>query len=164
MGSNSMEGERTVQVGKGEEGREVSSKTEEVRVREETVEMEEAEGVGISMAMVIVWNEERMGEKLRGDVSYSRRGRTWNVSGSVPEPRNLLRLCILSIGSGRNGRTGFRGGVESFRSCILLLRQSAWAEGKGSSGRGLRFLCMEIGEKRGRQGEFSMRKGVGVGM
>ena len=71
-GSNSMEGERTVRVGKGEEGREVSSKTEEVRVREETVEMEEAEGVGISMAMVIIWSEERMGEKQRDVVSYSR--------------------------------------------------------------------------------------------
>ena len=73
MGSNSMEGEHRFWVdwGVGEEGLEISSTIEEVRVREETVEIEEAEGVGISMAMVNVWEEEKMEGRQKGEVSYS---------------------------------------------------------------------------------------------
>jgi hypothetical protein len=36
-----------------------------------------------------------------------KQGQTWYVSGSTQEPRNHPRLNILSIESGRSGRTEF---------------------------------------------------------
>ena len=50
------------------------------------------------------------GGTRRGVGFYRRSGRTWHVSSPVRGPRSLPRPNILSIRSGRNGRTGFRGG------------------------------------------------------
>ena len=54
--------------------------------------------------------EVRSGRR-RGEAFYTKRGWTWHVSDPARRPKSLLRPSIPSIGSGRNGRTEFRGGV-----------------------------------------------------
>ena len=49
--------------------------------------------------------------RWRGEDFYTKRGRTWHVSDPAQGPRNLPQPSIPSIGSGRNGKTEFRGGV-----------------------------------------------------
>ena len=54
-----------------------------------------------------------MGERSKGEVFYSRGGRTLHVSGPAQGPKNLLRQSNLSIGSGTCRRMGSHGGIES---------------------------------------------------
>ena len=54
-----------------------------------------------------------MGERLKGEVFYSRGGWTLHVSGPARESKNLLRQSNLSIRSGTCVRMGSHDGIES---------------------------------------------------
>ena len=77
-------------------------------MREETVERVEAL---MDMFVVVCFTRGVKGGRWRDGVFYTQREWTWHVSSPVQGPMSLLRPNIPSIGSGRNGRMGFCGGV-----------------------------------------------------